>query len=94
MKRRLPLIAGVLALSLALAAPARAVIPFTDVPTNSWAYGAINELWADGIIKGYPDETFRGNRQSRPSNATSPPTRHRASGRQPTGAGRRRRSAH
>jgi hypothetical protein len=35
---------------------------FTDVPPNHWAYQAVQELAADGYIKGYPDGTFRGNR--------------------------------
>ena len=33
-----------------------------DVPTNSWAYQAIVDLVNDGIIIGYPDGTFKGNR--------------------------------
>ncbi len=35
---------------------------FADVPANHWAYQAVQELAADGYIKGYPDGTFRGNR--------------------------------
>ncbi len=35
---------------------------FSDVPPNHWAYQAVQELAADGYIKGYPDGTFRGNR--------------------------------
>jgi hypothetical protein len=33
-----------------------------DIPANSWAYQAIQALVADGIIIGYPDGTFKGNR--------------------------------
>jgi hypothetical protein len=33
-----------------------------DIPSNSWAYQAIQDLVADGIIIGYPDGTFKGNR--------------------------------
>ena len=36
--------------------------PLSDVPLNSWAYDAVNQLAKDGIIKGYPDGTFKGNR--------------------------------
>jgi hypothetical protein len=36
--------------------------PLSDVPLNSWAYDAVNQLTKDGIIKGYPDGTFKGNR--------------------------------
>lgn len=35
---------------------------FKDVPANSWAYQAIVQLANDGIINGYPDGTFKGNR--------------------------------
>jgi len=35
---------------------------FNDVPPNHWAYQAVQELAADGYVKGYPDGTFRGNR--------------------------------
>jgi len=34
---------------------------FSDVPTSNWAYGAIQQLYRDGIIDGYGDGTFRGN---------------------------------
>jgi len=33
-----------------------------DIPSNGWAYAAIVDLVADGIIVGYPDGTFKGNR--------------------------------
>jgi hypothetical protein len=36
--------------------------PLSDVPLNSWAYDAVDQLAKDGIIKGYPDGTFKGNR--------------------------------
>jgi hypothetical protein len=49
------------ALVLALVAPAFAQ-PFADVPTNHWAYDAIAELAAKGLIEGYPDGTFKGDR--------------------------------
>ncbi|MDR7400528.1 MAG: S-layer homology domain-containing protein [Armatimonadota bacterium] len=35
--------------------------PFADVPTNHWAYDAIAELAAKGLVEGYPDGTFKGN---------------------------------
>jgi hypothetical protein len=49
------------ALVFALVAPAFAQ-PFADVPTNHWAYDAIAELAAKGLIEGYPDGTFKGDR--------------------------------
>lgn len=47
---------------LLLAAPVFAQGPFTDVPTDHWAYDAVNELQKDGILIGYPDGTFAGKR--------------------------------
>ena len=34
--------------------------PFSDVPKDSWAYDAVAQLAADGVIDGYPDGTFQG----------------------------------
>ncbi|MHB9038641.1 MAG: S-layer homology domain-containing protein [Armatimonadota bacterium] len=50
------------ALALVCVAPAFAQGPFTDVPTDHWAYDAVNQLQKDGIIIGYPDGTFGGKR--------------------------------
>ena len=36
--------------------------PLSDVPPGHWAYDAIAQLVKDGLIKGYPDGTFKGNR--------------------------------
>ncbi|HOP80625.1 MAG TPA: S-layer homology domain-containing protein, partial [Armatimonadota bacterium] len=49
-------------LLLLLAVPVFAQGPFADVPPDHWAYEAVNELQEDGILIGYPDGTFRGNR--------------------------------
>ena len=35
--------------------------PFSDVPADHWAYDAVTQLAADGVIEGYGDTTFRGN---------------------------------
>ncbi|MGQ9623377.1 MAG: S-layer homology domain-containing protein [Candidatus Caldatribacteriaceae bacterium] len=51
-----------LVLVFALAIPALAANPFVDVPLNHWAYDAVQSLAAKGIIIGYPDGTFGGNR--------------------------------
>ena len=37
--------------------------PFEDVPADHWAYDAIAQLAADGVIEGYGDGTFRGNQE-------------------------------
>ena len=46
---------------VAFAAPALAANPFMDVPMNSWAYDALSQLSASGVVSGYPDGTFKGN---------------------------------
>lgn len=46
----------------AIAAPLFAQGPFADVPTDHWAYEAVNELQRAGIVIGYPDGTFGGKR--------------------------------
>jgi hypothetical protein len=39
--------------------------PFADTPTNHWAYEALAQLAAKGLIQGYPDGTFKGDRTTR-----------------------------
>lgn len=51
----------VLVLVFALAIPALAN-PFVDVPLTHWAYDAVQTLAAKGVIIGYPDGTFGGQR--------------------------------
>ncbi len=48
-------------LVFALAIPALAN-PFVDVPSNHWAYDAVQTLEAKGVVIGYPDGTFGGDR--------------------------------
>lgn len=36
--------------------------PFSDVPAGHWAYDAVNELVEKGVLNGYGDGTFRGER--------------------------------
>ena len=62
--KKLAVLAAVLAVA-ALAAPAfSATNPFMDVPMNHWAYDAIGQLAAHGILSGYPDGTYKGNQQT------------------------------
>lgn len=58
MKKMLAVVAAV---SL-VAAPAFAANPFSDVPMNHWAYDAVEQLSAKGILEGYPNGTFKGNK--------------------------------
>ncbi|MCE5201681.1 MAG: S-layer homology domain-containing protein [Synergistaceae bacterium] len=45
---------------VAFAAPAFAANPFMDVPAGHWAYDAVAQLAADGVVSGYPDGAFKG----------------------------------
>ena len=36
--------------------------PFVDVSKDHWAYSAIQKLVDDGVLEGYPDGTYRGNK--------------------------------
>lgn len=54
-------------LSLAAAAvlsagAASAAHPFSDVPPSHWAYQAVSDLADQGLLEGYPDGAFRGDR--------------------------------
>ncbi len=54
---------GAAALAVAMSTSiALADTSFSDVPTNHWAYTAIQQLQADGLIEGYPGGYFKGNR--------------------------------
>ncbi len=46
--------------ALAAGASAYAANPFADVSTSDWAYQAVSDLSAQGIVEGYPDGTFKG----------------------------------
>ena len=35
---------------------------FPDIPTNHWAYEAVSDLSRRGLVEGYPDGTFGGDR--------------------------------
>src|SRR5436305_15352563 len=61
MMKKLAVLASVVA-AIAVARPALAQGPFADVPTDHWAYDAVNELAQRGIVNGYPDSTFGGKR--------------------------------
>ncbi len=50
------------ALVLSVYAPRVQAQPFADVPTDIFAFDAVAELAAKGIIEGYPDGTFKGDR--------------------------------
>jgi len=58
MKKLFALLA--IAALVAFAAPAFAANPFADVPMNHWAYDAVAQLAANGIVVGYPDGAYKG----------------------------------
>ncbi len=49
-------------LTAAIVMPALATDNFPDVPDNHWAFEALQRLKKDGLLVGYPDGLFRGNR--------------------------------
>jgi hypothetical protein len=49
-------------LALVWSGSAQAQSPFADVKPTHWAYQAVTELQAKGIIKGYPNGYFQGQR--------------------------------
>ena len=51
-----------MAMALGVTASAYAANPFSDVPAGHWAYDSIAKLAAAGVIEGYGDDTFRGDR--------------------------------
>ena len=53
-------IAAVAALTAGVSA--YAANPFSDVSTSDWVYQAVSQLSDQGIVEGYPDGTFRGQR--------------------------------
>ena len=52
----------VLAMGISTTVVCAAANPFADVPRDHWAYDAVSQLAEDGIIEGYGDSTFKGNR--------------------------------
>ena len=51
-----------MAMALGVTASAYAVNPFSDVPAGHWAYDSISKLAAAGVIDGYGDGTFGGDK--------------------------------
>lgn len=49
-------------MALGITASAYAANPFSDVPAGHWAYDAVNKLAAEGVVEGYPDGTYGGDR--------------------------------
>ncbi len=50
------------AAALTAGVSAYAANPFSDVSTDDWAYQAVSDLSDQGVVEGYPDGTFKGER--------------------------------
>ncbi|CAN0474385.1 unnamed protein product, partial [Phaeothamnion confervicola] len=59
-KRIMSFVAGTLLVSSAM--PAFAAPLFPDVKDDHWAKDAVAALAAKGLLEGYPDGTFKGDR--------------------------------
>ena len=42
---------------------AYAANPFSDVTPDDWAFQAVSDLSAQGVVEGYPDGTFKGEKK-------------------------------
>ena len=63
MRRRIIVaLASVLLSSLVATGHAAFASPVADVPEDHWAYAYIQSLAADGLVEGYPDGFFKGDR--------------------------------
>ena len=51
-----------MAMALGVTASAYAANHFSDVPAGHWAYDAVNKLAAEGVVDGYPDGTYGGDK--------------------------------
>ncbi len=51
-----------IAMALGITASAYAANPFSDVPQGHWAYDSVAQLVAEGVIEGYPEGNFDGNK--------------------------------
>ena len=51
-----------MAMALGVTASAYAANPFSDVPAGHWAYDSVAELAAAGVVDGYGDGTFGGDK--------------------------------
>lgn len=60
--KRLPLGAALAALMLTTSSFVIANNAFSDVTPDDWSYKAVSQLADEGVIDGYPDGTFKGNK--------------------------------
>ena len=51
-----------LALALGVTASAYAANPFSDVPAGHWAYDSVQQLAVDGVVEGFANGEFGGDK--------------------------------
>ena len=51
-----------MAMAMGVTASAYAANPFSDVPSGHWAYDSVNKLAAAGVVDGYVDGTYGGDK--------------------------------
>ncbi len=51
-----------MAMALGVSVTAFAANPFSDLPAGHWAYASVAKLAAAGVVDGYPDGTFKGDK--------------------------------
>jgi len=62
MRKKTHIILFIIMLTLGIFGTAYAADPFSDVPAKHWAYGAVTSLSKAGLIEGYSDGTFSGDK--------------------------------
>lgn len=62
MNKRIQSAIAALVVTATLTLPAMSAPLFPDVPDNHWAKDAVAALAAKGLVEGYPDGTFKGDR--------------------------------
>ncbi len=63
MRKTVVTAAALLAFGTGMTSAWAAANPFEDVPADHWAYDAVAQLAADGVVEGYGDGTYRGSQE-------------------------------
>ena len=63
MKKQVVSVAAASLIACSAASAFAASNPFEEVPADHWAYDAVAQLAADGVIEGYGDGTYRGDQE-------------------------------
>ncbi len=63
MKTKFTIVTVLIALFLLMLAGISSAKSFDDVPRTHWAYDAVEYLASKGLVEGYPDGTYQGNKE-------------------------------